>query len=196
MQELIRDYILKSIKLKEEVVRVLLTQIEKVAILFINTIKSKRTIYFFGNGGSAADAEHFATELVGRLFKFNHPPASAIALTTNTALLTAISNDMGFENIFSRQLEALARPGDLAMGITTSGNSLDVLKGLIKARDLGVQTVALTGGNGGEVIKIATTSIVVPSYFTPHIQEVHIMIGHILCEMVERSVFGKRGDEF
>jgi D-sedoheptulose 7-phosphate isomerase len=144
-------------------------------------------VWLFGNGGSAADAQHIAAELVGR-FGPDRRALPAEALTTNSSILTAVANDYGFDEIFARQLEASARPGDVAIGISTSGASENVLRGLRKARELGLETVALTGGNGGALRDAAAECIVVPDSETPRIQECHLLIGHVLCQLVEAAL--------
>ena len=142
----------------------------------------------FGNGGSAADAQHIAAEFVGR-FAFDRPALPALALSVNSSCVTAIGNDYGFDLVFSRQIEALARPGDLAIGISTSGNSSNVLQGLSVAREMGLCTVALTGCTGGKLKNVVDHCICAPSNETPRIQECHILIGHIISELVEETIF-------
>jgi len=147
-------------------------------------------IILFGNGGSAADAQHIASELVGR-FKQERPGLRAISLTTDTSLLTSISNDFDFNQIFSRQVECMADPNDVIWGLTTSGNSENVLRALQAGADLGAATVCLTGMNGGSCVNVAKISLVVPSFDVPRIQEAHITVGHIICHLVEEELFGK-----
>jgi D-sedoheptulose 7-phosphate isomerase len=149
-------------------------------------------LLFFGNGGSAADAQHLATELTVR-FRRNRRALAAIALTTDTSTLTAVGNDFGFEYLFSRQIEALCSSGDVAVGITTSGNSENVVRGLLKAKEIGAGTVAFTGGDGGRVKDIADIALVIPSTNTARIQEMHILIGHVLCEGIESAVVEEGG---
>lgn len=144
-------------------------------------------ILFFGNGGSAADAQHLATELVVR-FKADRPAIAAIALTTDTSALTAGANDFGFDTIFARQIEALGREGDLALGFSTSGNSPNVLKGLGQAKSQGLMTGAFTGGSGGKMAALADHTIAIPSGNTARIQEMHITVGHILCGALEKRL--------
>jgi D-sedoheptulose 7-phosphate isomerase len=144
-------------------------------------------ILFFGNGGSAADAQHLATELVVR-FKADRPAIAAIALTTDTSALTAGGNDFGFEAVFARQIEALGREGDLALGFSTSGNSPNVLKALEQAKSQGLATGAFTGGSGGRMVNLADHIIAIPSSNTARIQEMHITIGHILCGALEKRL--------
>jgi len=143
-----------------------------------------------GNGGSAADAQHIAAEFVGR-FKLERRPLPAIALTTDTSLLTAVGNDYGFEEIFARQVRGLGRSGDLFVGISTSGNSPNVLRAMSACRELGVTTVGLTGKGGGEMASDSDYLLAVPSSETPRIQESHILIGHLVCELVDVRLFGE-----
>jgi D-sedoheptulose 7-phosphate isomerase len=149
-------------------------------------LDSGKKIILFGNGGSAADAQHIAAEFTGRFLK-ERKGLPAIALTTDTSALTAIGNDYGFENIFSRQVEALAVPGDLILGISTSGNSVNVLKGLISAKSTGCKTIGLTGNSGGKMNEICDVNIVIPSNVTARIQEMHILIGHIFCAYIDNK---------
>lgn len=159
-------------------------RIIEVGQLIAQALKDGNKLLLFGNGGSAADAQHIAGEIVGR-FKKERRALPAIALTTDSSILTAVSNDYGFETIFERQVEALCMPGDVVIGITTSGDSENVVRGLKKAHDLGATTVAFTGKKGGKVVDIAHYSFVVPSYETPRIQECHITLGHVLCQIVD-----------
>jgi D-sedoheptulose 7-phosphate isomerase len=149
-------------------------------------LRGGHKILFFGNGGSAADAQHLATELVVR-YRTNRRALPAIALTTDTSALTAIGNDFGFESLFSRQVEALCRAGDVAIGISTSGNSENVIRGLQAARANGAVTVAFTGEGGGRLAGQVDVCIFVPSKITARIQEMHLMLGHVLCELLEQE---------
>lgn len=151
------------------------------------SIRSGGKVMFFGNGGSAADAQHLAAEFVIR-YKANRPALAAIALTTDTSILTAGSNDLGFETVFARQIEALGRKGDVAIGISTSGNSPNVLNALQKAKELGIVTVGFGGGNGGKLAQMADIALTVPSPVTARIQECHILIGHMLCVALEAEL--------
>jgi len=144
-------------------------------------------VLLFGNGGSAADAQHIAAELTGR-YKTERRGLPAIALTTDTSALTAIGNDYGYERVFDRQVEALANPGDLLIGISTSGNSENVCRALEKGRGIGCKTIGLSGRDGGKMNDLCDLNIIVPSDDTPRIQEMHIMIGHIICEAVDQIV--------
>lgn len=153
-----------------------------------NSIEQGGKILFFGNGGSAADAQHLATELTVRYIS-DRKPIAAIALSTDTSALTAIGNDYGFEHLFSRQIEAIGKPGDVAIGITTSGNSTNVISGLQKARDLGLKTVAFTGKDGGQLpIFNPDVTLLVPSNTTARIQEMHITLGQMLCGALEQRL--------
>jgi D-sedoheptulose 7-phosphate isomerase len=152
-----------------------------------NAIRNGHTLLFFGNGGSAADAQHFATELVVRYQK-NRRALRAMALTTDTSALTAIGNDFGFDDVFARQIEALCRPGDVAIGISTSGNSENVLRGIQAARASGAVTVVFTGGDGGRVRAHADYALIIPSTTTARIQEMHLVLGHALCALLEEDV--------
>src|SRR5207302_4745897 len=166
--------------------------IADVSELLVAALRRRNKILVFGNGGSAADAQHIAAELVGR-FAFDRPALPALALTASSSCVTAIGNDRGFDQVFARQLEALARPGDVAVGISTSGNSANVVHAMSQAREMGLQTVALTGRTGGRLKNRVDHCICVPSNETPRIQECHILIGHILSEIVERELFNQQG---
>jgi D-sedoheptulose 7-phosphate isomerase len=161
-----------------------LSEIEQMANLVIHTLKTGKKILLMGNGGSAGDAQHIAAELVGRFSK-ERRGLPAIALTTDTSILTSVGNDYGYEYIFSRQVEALANADDLVIGISTSGNSNNVLQALRTAKSLGCKTVALLGKDGGGIKNIVDLPLIVPSANTARIQEVHILIGHIICEIVD-----------
>jgi D-sedoheptulose 7-phosphate isomerase len=160
--------------------------IATAAELIVSALAGGGKLLVMGNGGSAADAQHFAAELVGR-YRCERMALPAIALSTDTSILTAVGNDYGFDSIFSRQVEALARPGDVVFGISTSGRSPNVGKALVTARELGCTTIVLTGGDGGSVLSLADAAIMVPSEQTPWIQEAHLTIIHILCHLIERD---------
>jgi len=166
--------------------------VAKVSEILVNALKQGNKALLFGNGGSAADAQHIAAELVGR-FAFDRPALPALALSVNSSCVTAIGNDYGFNQVFSRQLEALARPGDIAIGISTSGNSQNIIHAMSAARKMGLLTIALTGSTGGNLRKSVDHCIRVPSNETPRIQECHILIGHIVSELVEREIFHEEG---
>lgn len=149
-------------------------------------LKAGNKVLFCGNGGSAADAQHLAAELIGRFQKERRSLAS-IALTTDTSILTAVANDYGYDEVFARQVEGLGRSGDVLIGISTSGNSANVVKAALKARDTGMHTIAFTGEGGGKLKDICDITFAVPSKVTARIQEIHIMVGHIICELVEEE---------
>ena len=189
-----RELIEASIATKQGMLRsseVLLT-VAKVCEILVTALKQGNKALLFGNGGSAADAQHIAAELVGR-FAFDRPALPALALSVNTSCVTSIGNDYGFDQVFSRQIEALARPGDVAIGISTSGNSANVLRAMSAARKIGLHTVALTGRTGGNLRNTVDHCICVPSNEKPRIQECHILIGHIISELVEREMFREEG---
>jgi D-sedoheptulose 7-phosphate isomerase len=163
-------------------------QVAAAARLMADTLQQGGKILLFGNGGSAADAQHLAAEFVNR-FRIERPPLAALALTTDTSILTSIANDYDFIEVFAKQVRALGRPGDVAVGLSTSGNSPNVAHALKAARQLGLATLALSGGEGGPVAAAAELAIVVPSRSTPRIQEVHITIGHVLCDLVDFLLF-------
>ena len=156
--------------------------------MIIDSYRNGGKLILFGNGGSAADAQHLAGEMVGRFLK-ERAALPAIALNTNTSILTALGNDYDFDVIFSRQLEAWVKRDDVVIGISTSGNSPNVLKGVETANSQSAQTIGLTGCGGGQLAKIVDLALVVPSDDTPRIQEAHITIGHILCDIVEKTLF-------
>ncbi|MEA1916375.1 MAG: D-sedoheptulose 7-phosphate isomerase [Campylobacterota bacterium] len=160
-----------------------------VAQKCVNVYKNSKKILIAGNGGSAADAQHFAAELVGR-YGFDRPSLPSLALTTDTSNITAIGNDYGYEFIFSRQIESMANSGDLFIGISTSGNSQNVINAFEAASNKGVTTVALTGRDGGKMSDLADYAIVIPSNSTPRIQESHLLIEHIICDIIEQEMFG------
>lgn len=153
----------------------------------IAALRQGNKILLFGNGGSAADAQHWATELTVR-YRVNRPALAALALTTDSSALTAIGNDFGFEQVFARQIEALARPGDIAIGISTSGSSPNVVAGLVRARALGCATVGFTGNDGGRLAGIVDIALIVPSSSTARIQELHVVLAHALCEAIEADL--------
>ncbi len=187
--ESVAQYVTDSIAVKQTLLAdaALLASIVAVTKLCIEAFRRGNKILVGGNGGSAADAQHLAAELVAR-FEFDRPGLAAIALSTDTSAITAIGNDYGYEFLFSRQLEALARPGDVFIGITTSGNSKNVIKAMEVANPLGVTRVALCG-SGGRVHALSDHVLAAPSAHTPRIQECHILIIHILCALVEENMF-------
>lgn len=164
--------------------------VRAVAKAMVDALRAGGKVMFFGNGGSAADAQHLAAELTGRYLK-DRPGLAGLALNDNTSSLTAIGNDYSYDWVFARQLQGLGRRGDVAIGITTSGNSKNVLKAMEVARERGIVTVGLTGQSGGQLHAVVDHCICIPSADTPRIQESHIMTGHILCEIVEDEIFGQ-----
>jgi D-sedoheptulose 7-phosphate isomerase len=168
-----------------------ITKIAKASEILVEVLRQGNKLLLFGNGGSAADAQHIAAELVGR-FAFNRPALPALALSVNTSCITAIGNDYGFDQVFSRQIEALGRPGDVAMGISTSGNSANVIRAVTTARKMGLHTIALTGRSGGALKNAVDYCICAPSNETPRIQECHILVGHVLSELVEWEIFHEK----
>ncbi|NQT89863.1 MAG: D-sedoheptulose 7-phosphate isomerase [Candidatus Omnitrophica bacterium] len=188
MADLVREIINESIKTKEAVLNTMTKDIRAASDMIALSLKKGGKLILFGNGGSAADAQHIAAELVGR-FKLERQALASIALTTNTSIMTSIANDYGYEEIFSRQMEGLATEKDVCIGITTSGNARNVITGILEARKMGVKTIALTGSGGGELSAIADLALIVPSDNTARIQEAHIIIGHIICELVEEKLF-------
>ncbi len=187
MRDKIKDLILESIQVKEELLRSHLGRIVEISNLIIDYLKKGGKVMIFGNGGSASDSQHIAAELVGR-FKKDRAALPAIALTTNTSILTALANDYGYEIVFAKQIEALGKKNDIAIGISTSGKAKNVILALRQAKKMGLKTIALTGGDGGELAKSADLALIVPSSVTARIQEAHITIGHIVCEMVEQAL--------
>ncbi|MCQ2287121.1 MAG: D-sedoheptulose 7-phosphate isomerase [Bacteroidales bacterium] len=168
-----------------------LARIEAAAEMITDSLRAGGKIHFCGNGGSAADAQHLAAELSGR-FYFDRPPLNAEALHCNTSYLTAVGNDYGYDLIFSRLLKGTAKKGDVIVGISTSGNSKNIVNAYEVAREMGVHIIAMTGETGGKMKDFADILLNVPSKDTPRIQESHIMIGHIICELVETAMFGEK----
>ncbi len=186
----IRSRIEESIEVKKSLLK-RIEMIEEIALLIINAYRNNGKIYLFGNGGSAADAQHIAAELSGR-FYMDRSALPAEALNVNTSALTAIGNDYSFDKVFARQIEANGRKGDIAIGLSTSGNSKNIIEGLRSAKHKEMLTIALTGESGGKIKKFVDRCLCVPSEDTARIQECHIMVGHIVCELVERELFGEK----
>jgi len=188
MKDKIKNAFKESIALKEAFIN---TNSEKIAYLvelILDALKKGGKILLFGNGGSAADAQHIAAEFVNR-FKRDRDPLPALALTVDTSVLTSIANDYDFSLVFLKQIKALGKPGDVAWGISTSGKSVNVNLALEEAQKMGLKTVALSGGTGGKMAEIVDLALIVNSKNTPRIQEVHITIGHVVCELVEEMFF-------
>jgi D-sedoheptulose 7-phosphate isomerase len=160
----------------------------ELADVLVRSLQDGGKVLLFGNGGSAADATHLAAELVGR-FRYDRGPLPALSLTDNGSSVSAIGNDYGYEDVFCRQIEAFGQPGDVAVGLTTSGNSPNVVAGLHRAGDLGLRTVALTGASGGAVWAAAELCLCMPSTETARVQECYLLLGHIVCELVEQAIF-------
>jgi len=187
MREKIKDILLENIQVKEEILRNQVSRIVEITQLIIDCLKKNGKVIVFGNGGSAGDSQHIAAELVGR-FKKDRSALAAVALTTNTSILTSLANDYGYEVVFSRQIEALGQKNDVAIGISTSGKAKNVAMAIKQAKRMGIKTVALSGGDGGDIAKLADVALMVPSSVTARIQEAHITIAHIICEIIEQEL--------
>ncbi|HLF18160.1 MAG TPA: D-sedoheptulose 7-phosphate isomerase [Candidatus Omnitrophota bacterium] len=185
MKEIIEKIFLDSIEVKKATLKNNQGAIQQAALALKKALSNDNKVLLFGNGGSAADSQHIAAELIGR-FQKKRKALAAIALTTDTSVLTSLGNDYGFESIFARQIEGLGQKGDVAVGISTSGNSKNVIEAVKKAKEKGLVTIALTGNKGGELAKLSDINIDVPSSNTARVQETHICIGHILCELIEQ----------
>jgi D-sedoheptulose 7-phosphate isomerase len=190
IEEIIKKAFQESARLKEHFLRENLGQIVKVVNVITGALKKGNKNLLFGNGGSAADAQHLAAEFVNR-FTIERPPLPAIALTTDTSIITSIGNDYDFPQIFAKQIRAIGQPGDVAIGMSTSGVSQNVLLGIEMAKKMGLVTVGLTGHDGGQVAQLADYSLNVPSSSVPRIQEVHITVGHVICQLVDYKLFQK-----
>lgn len=188
MQELIKSIFQESIRVKEETLKLNLDSIIKAADEIIKTFKNDGKILLMGNGGSAADSQHIAAELIGR-FQKERRSLPAIALTTDSSILTSLGNDYSFDVIFARQIEGLGRYGDVIFAISTSGNSKNVIEGIKKAKAMGIKTISLTGGTGGKLAEMCDINLIVPSSKTARIQESHICLYHTICELVENHFF-------
>jgi len=188
----IRKAISESVSVKEKILNddTIIKTIENIVNTCVSTYKNDGKVLFCGNGGSAADAQHLAAELSGR-FYYDRPPLNSEALHVNTSYLTAVGNDYGYDMVFSRMLKGIGRKGDVLIGLSTSGNSKNVIKAFEQAKESGITTVALTGEGGGKMADIADLVIKVPSNDTPRIQEAHILIGHIICQLIESELFPK-----
>jgi D-sedoheptulose 7-phosphate isomerase len=191
MKDYIKEQIKKSYETKQNIYEDndLLDKITDVAKRCVELYKTDKKTILAGNGGSAADAQHIAAELVGR-YGFDRPSIPSLALTTDTSNLTAIGNDYGYDKVFSRQLEGMGQSGDIFIGISTSGNSQNLINAFEVAKKKGILSIALVGKDGGKMAKMADIALVVPSDSTPRIQESHILIGHIICDIIEKEIFG------
>lgn len=189
--DILRSNVKRSLEVHDRFLKESIPGLAMAADALISAYRAGRKAIFFGNGGSAADAQHLAAEFVGRYLR-QRGPLPALALNANSSAVTAIGNDYGYEEVFARQLEALAVPGDVAVGISTSGNSLSVIQAIRRARKLGLVTIALTGSTGGRLGEVVDILIKVPSDETPRIQECHILAGHALCDAVEQTIMADR----
>jgi D-sedoheptulose 7-phosphate isomerase len=186
---IVRSAIRESIEVQAQLLKHNVSIIAHLSKLLVSTLRAGGKLVLFGNGGSAADAQHVAAELINR-FLMDRDALAAIALTTDTSILTSVCNDADFEQVFSRQVRALVQRGDVAVGISTSGNSPNVINGVIAAREKGAATVGFTGRGGGELKDLVDICCWVPSDSTPRIQEAHITVWHAICEVVEQEMFG------
>ena len=191
MQTKINSIISASIQVKQDILAngQMAATIEKVISVITQAFKNGNSVYFAGNGGSAADAQHLAAEFSGRFYK-DRKALPSEALHCNTSYLTAVANDYSYDVIYSRLLEGLAKPGDILVGLSTSGNSGNIFKAFEKSKELKVTTIGFTGAAGGKMKEVSDYLINVPSTDTPRIQESHILVGHIICELVEKNIFG------
>jgi len=189
----IKRYLNESVEVKRKILDdpSLLDKIKETASLIIEAYGGGKKLILFGNGGSAADAQHIAAELVGR-FKLERSALPALAFTTDTSILTSVANDYDYSKVFARQVEALVEEGDVVIGISTSGSSLNVLRGIEAAREKEARTIGFTGKDGGKLTQVADLTIEVPSSDTARVQEAHITILHIICFLVERQIFGEK----
>ena len=187
MKNTIKSELQSHLQTIQTVIETMEEDIEKASKMVVDTLKNGNKILLCGNGGSAADAQHIAAELTGR-YKTERKGLAGIALTTDTSALTAIGNDYGYDRVFDRQVEALAREGDLLIGISTSGNSQNVINAFKVAKELGCLTIGLSGRDGGKFNNVCELNVVVPSDNTPRIQEMHILIGHTICQIVDDEI--------
>lgn len=186
----VKEAIEENIELMSSILHdtIFMSQISQLADIMVKSLRKGGTIFFCGNGGSAADAQHLAAELSGR-FYFDRAPLPAEALHCNTSYLTAIANDYGFEHVYERLIRGNGKKGDVLVGLSTSGNSLNITKAFETAKNLDITTIAFTGENGGKLKEVADYILQIPSTDTPRIQEAHILIGHIICELIETEMF-------
>ncbi len=189
-RERARDHLTASAETKRRIAETCLDEILQAAELVAAALRTGGKVMTCGNGGSAADSQHISAELTNRLSaEFDRPALAAMALTTDTSFLTANANDFGFGYVFERQVQALGREGDILIGISTSGNSENVVRAVRLCRERGIKTIGLLGGNGGRLRDLVDVAVIVPSASTQHVQEAHIAIGHILCNLVEMAIF-------
>ena len=190
MKSRINECISNSVENYQRVLNdeILQENIENIVVKSVEAFRNDKKILFCGNGGSASDAQHIAAELSGRFYT-DRPPLYAEALHVNSSYMTAVANDYGYEETYARMVEASGRKGDVLVGISTSGNSPNVVKAMLNAKEIGMVTVGFTGSKGGEMKEICDIMIQVPSDDTPRIQEVHILVGHIICQLIEEEMF-------
>src|SRR6056300_512947 len=186
MESIIKQHLAEHLSIASQI-ESLKVDIQSIAQTLIQALKDHKTIFWCGNGGSASDSQHLAGELIGR-FVGDRKPLKSIALNADSAVMTCIVNDYGYEHIFSRQIEGLGSKGDVLIGISTSGNSANVLNAFKSAKNIGVNTIGLLGNGGGKAKKIVDNSIIIPSKTTARIQEMHILVGHILCDLIENGL--------
>jgi len=186
MRSIIHNELNEHLKITNDTINGVSDLVEKAAITCIHSLKKGNKILLCGNGGSAADAQHIAAEIVGR-YKTERKALSAIALTTDSSILTAVGNDFGFQYLFERQVEALAKHGDILIGISTGGSSKNVINALHSAKKIGCKLIGLSGKDGGDFNSICDVNIVIPSSNTPRIQEMHILVGHIICQLIDEA---------
>ncbi|MBI1822630.1 MAG: D-sedoheptulose 7-phosphate isomerase [Nitrospirae bacterium] len=189
IQNKIREIFDQSIETKKDFIETHSEKIEEAVTLTVKAFRKGLKIFFFGNGGSASDASHLAAEFVNR-FKIERPGLPALALATDMAVLTSIGNDYDYSEIFSRQIKTFGQEGDIAVAISTSGNSPNVVKGALAAKEKGMKIIAFTGGKGGKIAPLADLAFVVRSTVTARIQETHITLGHVICELVDEVLYG------
>lgn len=187
MEEIIRNAIKENQLLAEDLLENHLNKIILISKIISNSIKNKGTIFWCGNGGSSSDSQHLAAELIGR-FKKDRIPLKSLSLNSDTAVITCISNDFGYDQIYSRQIEALGSRKDVIIGISTSGDSPNVIEGIKKSNEIGLTTIGLLGKSGGKLAEIVNYPLIINSFSTARIQEFHILIGHLLCELIEREL--------
>lgn len=188
MKDEIETSLNESIRLKSELLSKSVDTISEIATISVDALRNGHSLYLMGNGGSAADAQHISGELVGR-FKKDRKALPVLALTTDTSVLTAISNDYGYDLCFEKQVEAFVKSGDVVFGLSTSGNSVNILNAIKLAKKKDAKTIGFTGKNGGELKYLVDICLMVPSSDTPRIQECHITVGHIICSIIEKELF-------
>jgi D-sedoheptulose 7-phosphate isomerase len=190
MENIVAQRLKDGLRVKEDFVKKNASKLIHLAEYVSKAFDSGRKLMICGNGGSAADAQHLAAEFVNR-FQLERPPLPALALTTDTSIITSVANDYGYEEVFSKQIRALGVKGDILLSLSTSGKSENILSAIRTARERGLYTVGFTGGDGGGMVKLVDLALIVENKQTPRIQEVHIMAGHLLCELVEYILFQK-----